>query len=75
LNKLYGDHVHDVADKCHEFQFSNSVDLHINKTKMIALIKSLLGLGEKVNIKELIANGAQWNGQAHVKVQWIPTSA
>jgi rhodanese-related sulfurtransferase len=50
--------VHDVADKCHEFQFSNSVDLHINKTKMIALIKSLLGLGEKVNIKELIANGA-----------------
>jgi len=25
---------------------------------MIALIKSLLGLGEKVNVKELIANGA-----------------
>jgi hypothetical protein len=25
---------------------------------MIALIKRLLGLGEKVNVKELIANGA-----------------
>jgi len=25
---------------------------------MIALIKSLLGLGEKVNVKELMANGA-----------------
>jgi len=25
---------------------------------MIALIKSLLGLGEKVNVNELIANGA-----------------
>jgi len=50
--------VHDVADKSHEFLFYDSVDLCLNKTKMIALIKSLLGLGEKVNVKELIANGA-----------------
>jgi phage shock protein E len=48
----------DISDKCHELYISDTVDLHKNKTKMIALIKSLLGLGEKVNIKELIANGA-----------------
>ena len=50
--------MNDIADKCHEFQIIDSVDLCLKKTKMIALIKSLLGFGEKVNVKELIANGA-----------------
>jgi len=50
--------VYEVSDKCHEFQFFNAVDLHINKTKMIALIKKLFGIGPKINVKELIASGA-----------------
>jgi len=60
LNKQLFDDIHfiDFSDKSHEFLFRDSIDLYVNKTKMIALIKSLLGLGEKVNVKELIANGA-----------------
>jgi len=53
-----GIHFFDVSDKSHELRWMNPVDLPINNIKMIALIKSLLGLGEKVNIKELMANGA-----------------
>ena len=50
--------MYEVSDKCHEFQFSNSVDLCLNKTKMITLIKKLFGIGPKINVKELIASGA-----------------
>ena len=50
--------MYEVSDKCHEFQFSNSVDLCLNKTKMIALIKKLFRIGPKINVKELIASGA-----------------
>jgi len=53
-----GIHFFDVSDKSHELRWMNPVDLPINNIKMIALIKSLLGLGEKVNIKELMDNGA-----------------
>jgi len=56
--RLKGIHFFDDSDKSHEFLFCDSVNLCLNKIKMIALIKSLLGLGEKVHVKELIANGA-----------------
>ena len=50
--------MYDVSDKCHEFPFYDSVDLCLNKTKMIALIKNLFGIGPKINVRELIASGA-----------------